>query len=59
MSGSASGHLDLQFRPASYWDHAGPVSAILSGIKGQNRREMVRDFVTGLAPKHLGERGCL
>jgi hypothetical protein len=45
---------DLKFRPASYWDHAGPLSAILSGIKGQNRREMARDFVTGHAPDWLG-----
>lgn len=46
---------DLQFRPASYWDHADPASAILSGIKGQNRRRMVFDFVTGDAPAWLGE----
>lgn len=46
---------DLDFRPASYWDHADPVSAILSGIKGQNRREMARDFITGRAPGWLGE----
>ena len=46
--------LDLQYRPASYWDHADPVAAILSGIKGQNRREMARDFVTGNAPDWLG-----
>ncbi len=48
-------HLDLQVRPASYWDHADPVAAILSGIKGQNRREMARDFVTGQAPDWLGD----
>ena len=47
--------IDLQFRPASYWVHADPVSAILSGIKGQNRREMARDFVTGQAPDWLGD----
>lgn len=46
--------LDLQFRPASYWDHAGPLAAILNGIKGQNRRRMVAGFVTGQAPESLG-----
>lgn len=47
--------IDLQYRPASYWDHAGPVAAIVAGIRGQNRREMARDFVTGHAPDWLGE----
>jgi hypothetical protein len=46
--------LDLQYRPASYCDHADPVAAILCGIKGQNRREMARDFVTGNVPDWLG-----
>ena len=46
---------DLQYRPASYWDHADPVTAIVAGIRGQNRREMARDFVTGHAPDWLGE----
>ena len=46
---------DLQFRPASYWDHSDPLSAILSGIKGQNRRDMVRDFVAGEMAGLLGE----
>ncbi|HKU59919.1 MAG TPA: hypothetical protein VJQ44_01785 [Gemmatimonadales bacterium] len=47
--------IDLDFRPASYWDLDNPVAAILAGIKGQNRREMARDFVLGLAPAELGE----
>ena len=47
--------IDLQFRPASYWDHGDPVTAIASGIKGQNRRDMVRDFVTGRMPAELGD----
>jgi hypothetical protein len=29
---------DLAFRPASYWDHPDPVTAIRSRITGQNRR---------------------
>ena len=45
---------ELQYRPASYWDHADPVAAIVAGIRGQNRREMARDFVTGRAPDWLG-----
>ena len=46
---------DLLYRPASYWDHADPVSAIVAGIRGQNRREMARDFLAGRAPDWLGE----
>jgi hypothetical protein len=38
---------DLAFRPASYWAHDDAVSAIRAGIKGQNRRRMVTDAVTG------------
>ena len=47
--------LDLQYRPASYWDHANPIAAIVAGIRGQNRREMARDFLAGRAPEWLGE----
>jgi hypothetical protein len=47
---------DLAFRPASYWAHDDPVSAIRSGIKGQNRRRMVTDSVGGgIDPDLLGD----
>ena len=46
---------NLNFRPPSYWDHLDPVSAILSNIKGQNRREMIAAVITGRAPAHAGE----
>jgi hypothetical protein len=46
---------DLLYRPTSYWDHADPVAAIVGGIRGQNRREMARDFLSGGAPGWLGE----
>jgi hypothetical protein len=46
---------DLLYRPASYWDHADPVTAIVAGIRGQNRREMARDFLAGRVPDGLGE----
>jgi hypothetical protein len=46
---------DLLYRPASYWDHAGPITAIVAGIRGQNRREMARDFLSGRSPDWLGE----
>lgn len=46
---------DFAFRPTSYWDHADPVSAILSNIKGQNRRRMAHTFITGQARPELGE----
>lgn len=39
--------IDLDFRPASYWDAADPAAAITQNIKGQLRREMVRDFMKG------------
>ena len=30
---------DLSFRPEKYWEHGDPFGAILSGIKGQARRQ--------------------
>ncbi|MGZ8399612.1 MAG: hypothetical protein ACXWWN_11305 [Gemmatimonadales bacterium] len=47
--------IDLQFRPQSYWDPADPLTAILGNIKGENRRQMARDFISGSAPELLGE----
>ena len=47
--------IDPQFRPQSYWDPAEPLTAILGNIKGENRRQMARDFITGSAAKVLGE----
>lgn len=34
---------DLSFRPETYWEHDDPISAILSGVKGEARRLMVRE----------------
>jgi len=39
--------LDWEYRPASYWDHPDPVSAVVSGIKGQERRNAIRRSMTG------------
>ena len=47
--------VDLDFRPRSYWADADPISAIVQNIKGQNRREMARDFIAGDVPKAWGE----
>jgi hypothetical protein len=47
--------VDLTFRPVSYGADAGPLQAILQNIQGQNRREMVRDFLAGTAADTLGE----
>ncbi len=33
---------DLSFRPETYWEHGDPIAAILSGVKGEARRLMVR-----------------
>ncbi len=46
---------DVDFRPASCWDAADPAATITQNIKGQLRREMVRDFISGDAPAILGE----
>ncbi len=54
MPKRASATIDLDFGPQSYWDHADSASAILQNIKGQVRREMVRDFIEGTAPAQLG-----
>lgn len=62
--------IDLNFRPTNYADFDDPVALALNGIKGQMRREMVRDMLTAegeqraaydsvLGPIHdeiLGER---
>lgn len=37
----------MEFRPASYWDHADPVAAILQNVKGDLRRELIRDILVG------------
>jgi hypothetical protein len=34
----------LSFRPKSYWKHSDPLQAILSGISGTARRQMITDF---------------
>jgi hypothetical protein len=47
--------IDFGFRPVSYWDPADPESAVVGNIKGQLRREMVRDFIQGKAAPELGE----
>lgn len=39
--------LDLDYRPASYGDFPDPLAAILNGVNGQNRREMIRDMLAG------------
>jgi hypothetical protein len=43
--------IDLNFRPAHYADFDDPVAVALNGIKGQMRREMVRDMLTAEGEK--------
>jgi hypothetical protein len=43
--------IDLNFRPTSYADFDDPVSLALNGIKGQMRREMVRDMLEAQGEK--------
>lgn len=38
--------IDLDFRPRHYSDFDNPVALALNGIRGQRRREMVRDMLT-------------
>ena len=33
----------LSFRPKAYWEHGDPTAAILSGVKGEARRLLVRE----------------
>ncbi len=37
----------LAWRPTSYWDLAGPVSAIVVNVKGTVRRSLIRDALQG------------
>ncbi len=43
--------IDLDFRPTGYADFDDPVSLALNGIKGQMRREMVRDMLAAEGEK--------
>ena len=43
--------IDLEFRPAHYADFDDPVALALNGIKGQMRREMVRDMMSAEGDK--------
>lgn len=42
---SRPGAIDLDFRPEHYGDFDDPVALALNGLKGQMRREMVRDVL--------------
>src|ERR1022692_3038558 len=37
-------NIDYSFRPGTYWSDADPLSAILRNVKGENRRQMIRDY---------------
>jgi hypothetical protein len=45
--------INLNFRPTSYADLDNPVALNLNGIKGQMRREMVRDMLTAEGENRL------
>lgn len=47
--------IDFDFRPNSYWADQNPIETIVQNIKGQNRRDMARDFIAGDVPKEFGE----
>ena len=36
--------IDYDWRPASYWEPQDPLQAILSNVKGANRRELILDY---------------
>ncbi len=40
----------LDWRPANYWDHADPVSALLANVKGEVRRTIVKDALNSNMP---------
>lgn len=41
----------LDWRPASYWDHADPVTAIVANVKGTVRRRILRKALEGSTPE--------
>lgn len=49
--------LDMDYRPASYWAKDDPIQALLSGIKGEARRQLVlrklENGATGDLPEHF------
>lgn len=47
---------DFDFRP-DYWSPADALSAILTNVKGQLRRELIRDVVSGEAADKVREAG--
>lgn len=47
--------INFDFRPSAYFADHSPIEAIVQNIKGQNRREMARDFIAGDMPKDFGE----
>lgn len=47
---------DFEFRP-DYWSPAEALSAILTNVKGQLRRELIRDVVSGEAADSVREAG--
>jgi hypothetical protein len=47
--------IDYSYRPADYWDHPNPVAAILSRIKGQERRKLVRRELLAAEAEELPE----
>lgn len=46
---------DLDFRPATYWETADPLTALLINVKGTRRREMIRDIASGEAARWIAE----
>jgi len=44
--------IDYAFRPTTYWDSGDPLQSILRNVKGENRRQMILDY---LKKDHLEE----
>jgi hypothetical protein len=36
--------IDYTFAPATYWSDADPLASIIRNVKGENRRQMIRDY---------------
>lgn len=51
--------IDLKFRPTHYADFDDPVALALNGIKGQMRREMVRDMLAAEGEKRAAYHAVL
>jgi hypothetical protein len=47
--------INYTFAPASYWSEADPLASVLRNVKGENRRQMIRDYLAAGKLEDLDE----